>query len=261
MSHALGIPPYDGTLQDTRIQIAIGHITGMSFVHKFGANAAAGTTREDIWSEGGVYNWPTAAVSLRVAPGGNAADTSDGAGARTIVVEGLDENFNQVSETITLAGASASAATTTTFFRVFRSFVLTSGTYTGANVGDIDIEDSSVSPENKLAHIEAADGQTQMTHYTVPENKKAYLTNIGISSDSNKSFNIRVMQRQNADTVAAPFTSPRILYEVETLTQPHNDPIASFIELSEKTDIWADAKVKTGSGSVTLHYDLLLVND
>jgi hypothetical protein len=61
---------------------------------KFGANPAVGNGAfEDIWYNGGSYTLLTSAETVRVKAGGNAADDSAGAGARTITVYGLDENL------------------------------------------------------------------------------------------------------------------------------------------------------------------------
>ena len=88
---------------------------------KFGKNnSVSNASFETIWAGadlGGatVYTFATTAETLRVKAGGNAADTSAGLGAQTILVEGLSATYEEISETVTLAGASASAATTATF--------------------------------------------------------------------------------------------------------------------------------------------------
>ncbi len=103
---------------------------------KFGTNESVGTTFAHIWPLGGIYNWPSVATTVRVASGGSSNDAALGSGARTIVVDGLDENFDIATEEITLAGSSASVSTTTTFIRVHRAFVTEVGSYGGVNAGE-----------------------------------------------------------------------------------------------------------------------------
>jgi hypothetical protein len=64
----------------------------------------------------------------------NANDTSDGTGARTLYVEGLDENYNKINETVTMNGQTA-VLTTNKFSRINRLIVQTSGTNTGLTIG------------------------------------------------------------------------------------------------------------------------------
>ena len=109
---------------DHKLDLKRGFVGGQTAVHKFGGNAdiAASSTEDIVF--GGTINWLTAATTVRVKSGGNAADDDGGNGAQTIRVEGLDENFAEAQEDITLAGADASDVTTITFIRVYRAYVL-----------------------------------------------------------------------------------------------------------------------------------------
>ena len=116
---------------------------GITTQHKF-ANNPSLTTIEDVWATGGTYaGWITYTAAVRVAAGGNAADTAAGAGARTVYIEGLDQNWAVANETVTLAGGSASSFTSTTFRRVYRAYVASTGTYHGTNTAAISIQDAS----------------------------------------------------------------------------------------------------------------------
>jgi hypothetical protein len=136
--------PWGTSVQDAVDNyITNGGIPQRFTVHKFGMNLTT-ASGDAIWEPGGAYPYLTytgTAKAMRVKAGGNAADTAAGTGARTVTIQGLDENFAIAQETVTLAGASASAATTTTFSRVLRVFVATTGTGR-TNASTIDIEDS-----------------------------------------------------------------------------------------------------------------------
>jgi hypothetical protein len=247
-----------GDVQAHRIQVALSRITGAEGVHKFGANHVVGTTIEDIWTVGGIYSWPTSAQTVSISAGGNAADTAAGAGARSVTVQGLDENWHLAEETIATAGASASASTATTFFRIFRAFVATAGTYTGNNTGNIDIENDD--DNDTLARIDALYGQTQMSMYTVPAGKRAALISVTLTVGSNQLSNIRMLRRENADTVAAPFSAARVLFEADAFVGTEPIPLESVILLPEKTDIWLDGAAAASVASMNASYDLCLLD-
>lgn len=152
------------------LEVSKGNIPGASSVLKFGYNADidSGSTPEDVWSNGGIYTFPSSA-SLASIVSSSTNDTSAGTGARTITIEGLDSNYNLQSETITLNGTT-SVNSNNQYIRVFRAYVVTAGSGE-VNAGNISITVSSVI----VAHIPADVGQTQMAIYTVPAGYTAYL--------------------------------------------------------------------------------------
>ena len=100
-------------------------------------------------------------------------DAAAGTGARTVVVQGLDENHVPVEETLTVNGGAGSVE----FFRVFRAFVATSG-ISGTNEGTISIDQDLTT----VAGIRAVGspssyglGQTFMSLYTVPAGYTGYI--------------------------------------------------------------------------------------
>ena len=238
------------------VEVARGNVNGMVGNRKFGRNPSVGTTEEDIWAGGGVYPWPQAAETLRIAAGGNANDTAAGTGARTVRIEGLDNSMNEITEDLTTAGASASSPTTNTFCRVNRAYVLTSGTYTGTNTGAITIENTS--SLNSLANIEAVRGQTQLSMYTVPNGKTAYITALGVEVEGSKSADVYFYQRQGADVLAAPFTAKRILYAATGLSGNYTEQLHAHLVIPGNTDLWWGAAVSSGSTAVAVTYDMFV---
>jgi hypothetical protein len=234
---------------------------GQIVVRKFGRNVGVGAgSFETVWERGGLYTFPTSAEPLRVVAGGNVNDASLGTGAHTIVVEFLDSSFNVVQETLTLAGASASASTSTSAIRLIRAWVSSTGTYHGTNAGDIDIEqDTSGIIMGKLA---TGLGQTELAVYTVPAGFVGYVTRIEVSVGDTNSAEIRLMQYQSADDVLTPYGgSERLLWSIEDFSGSADDHLDAYIEVPEKTDLYAIAKRVTGGGSaeVSFDMDLLLV--
>jgi hypothetical protein len=240
----------------------IGRIAYESTVHKFGTNAAISTTYEDIWTNGGVYPWPTAAETVRVKTGGNVNDIdSTGSGARKIVVVGLNENWEQVSEEIALNGSSVSSATTITFIRIFSAYVTDCGTYTGSNTGIILIENTSST--NVICSIDATIGRSQQTMYTVPAGKTAYIVRLEVQAEITNTAEVRLFRRENADTIAAPFNARNLIHRVLDFSGSETIVLKSYEMLPEKTDVWADAKKATGGGDteVEVEFDIWLVDN
>jgi hypothetical protein len=157
-------------------QVALGLVPGFEQFRKFGDNDSVGTSGvEDCWPPGTVRVLPAAAgvvsvVSDDVNDDGNPAST----GALTVTIEGLDANYLEISETVTMEGLTP-AVTTQAFLRVNRAFVATAGS-TETNEGNISCSIGG----NLQTYIESLQGQTQQCMYTVPANKFLLITNYSI---------------------------------------------------------------------------------
>ena len=156
--------------------IALGEVDGTATFNVFGKNPdLADSTEETLWNQGGIYAFPTAArihniVSDADEDNGETPDT----GAQTVYIEGLDSNYDVISEVKTLDGTTP-VATANSYLRVHRLVVLTSGA-TGTNEGTITATaavDATVS-----AAITPGDGQQSQLVFTVPNEKKAVLASL-----------------------------------------------------------------------------------
>lgn len=158
-----------GTIEPFDLQVARGQITGHSSFSVFGYNADLDTAEESVWPDGGTVPHPTTASVLSIAST-NAADTADGTGARTVYIEGLDGNYNVVSETVVLDGETP-ANTTNTYLYVNGFYVATAGT--GAvNAGTI-----TAKVDSTLYDLIAIGYNNRTTaHYCVPAGYTGYLT-------------------------------------------------------------------------------------
>ena len=161
------------------LNVSRGKVRGAFHVIKFGTNDDVDGSLETIWDAGGLYTYLTTAAAVTVTST-DTDDSASGTGARTITVEGLDANYNQVSETLTVGGGAG----TTEFLRVFRAFVATSGS-TGSNEGTISISSGATT----LAQIRAVGsptasglGQTFMSLYTVPAGYTGYIFDWNVST-------------------------------------------------------------------------------
>ena len=228
-------------------------------VVKFGRNPSCGTTTEDVWLGGDTFTgWLTAAASIRVASGGNAADTAAGAGCREVTFECLDSEWDTVTQSVATAGASASSAGATTCIRVQRAWCSAVGTYTGANTGAMTIETTG---GTVVAVIAAGGGQTQQTMYTVPDGYRAWVTGGTVSVDATGSnvSRMRFWQRRDADDVSAPYAgTKRVAFDFDGVKGMNPDKLTVWSgPFPARTDLWASC---TGSANVAIsvHYEMIL---
>lgn len=214
----------------------------------------------DVWTLGTtvpVYPWPTEARPLRIRAGGNPADTAAGAGARLVVVDGLDDDFNPITDVLFPAGAAQSAQTVAVFRRVQLAVVLQAGTYSGSNVGAITIEDNL---GVALAHIPAQAGVAHMSQYTVPAGFRAMFTAVAITVPGNKAATLRFKIRRDADVVGPPATAALTVTQYDEFlgSELVDFPKRAAI-LEPKTDLWLTGNTLLGGGSsCSIEYQLEL---
>ena len=168
----------DGNILNTagaasNIPIAAGDVSGYNHINKFGATDGD-VTEGTVWDGNGgsvAYPYPDAGlVSI-------ASLTEVG---ETVIVDGLDADYNLQSETIAIGSTG-----TLTFSRVFRAQMSTV-----TNASDITINQGG----DLAAKILAGLGQTLMATYTVPAGKTCYILGIHLGSDK-ASVNSRMIYR------------------------------------------------------------------
>ncbi len=173
-----------GTSEPFELQVSRGQIAYHKNVFKFGNNPAVGNSLETIWSQGGLYSYPPTASVMTVSSS-STDDASAGTGARTVTVYGLDADYNEISELVTLNGQTP-VNTTKSYLRVNRMIVRSAGSG-GANAGEIYTGTGTVTsgvPANVYAVINgiAGSNQTLMALWTVPAGYTAYLLQYDISN-------------------------------------------------------------------------------
>ncbi len=173
-----------GTSEPFELQVARGQIPGHYGLFKFGNNTTVGNSLETIWAEGGLYSYLTAATVLKVSSS-STDDTSAGTGARTVQLYGLDGDYNEINELVTLNGQTV-VNTTQSFLRINRMVVRSAGSG-GANAGIIYAGTGTVTtgvPANVYASVNGVTGSNQslMALWTVPAGYTAYILQYDISN-------------------------------------------------------------------------------
>lgn len=246
--------------RDFLLEVKKGKIAGHSLVHLLGENTSVSTSFETLWGIGGLYPFPTAAATIE-AISTDANDTSGGTGARTIHVYGLDTNFEEIDEVITMNGTTATTATTQSFRRINLVIVEGIGVYGGSNIGDITIRVSGAGAN--LSYIEVGEGQSNIAVYTIPLGKTGYMLDASITMDSNKEIEVHILKREDADDTTAPMSPVVHIHHWVGITNPIiNDTFTANHVLPEKTDLWFNGlKTTAGTAHIDTESNLILVDN
>ena len=244
------------------IEISAGNVTGYSKVNKFGSNSAVGTSLSPVCGSG-FYRTPNAVVSLEVLSD-DIDDTIAGAGARTITIQGLDATGAFQQQTTDLDGTTA-AAVTGTWLRVFRMWVASTGTYSNQSVsgqqGTITLRVSGGGDTWAVIGVDDLGlGQSQIGVYSVPLGKVAYLRSFQYSVDTNKTVNLYFFKRESITDTVAPFQAMRLHSVYEGITGDGSFKFDTATRYDELTDIGFMAKTSTGTASVSVEFELILVD-
>ena len=187
----------------TDLAIARGHTAGYTAIYKFGYNPDVNGTEETVQAEGGNYVWLDNAVTV-FASSSSANDTGGGTGANTITIQGLDGDYNEIEESITLNGQTQ-VATQLSYLRVYRSFVTLAGS-SGTSGGTVYLGSSgaTVGVPNTVYASLGLGNQTQIAAYTVPAGYTLYLDDINFTaalSQANKTATCSFVSRDQGSNV------------------------------------------------------------
>ena len=168
--------------EHTDLAISKGHTKGHRTLYKFGYNPDVNGDEETVWAQGGDFPYPTSAVTMFVSST-SVNDTDGGTGANSIIIQGLDENYDEIEETVLLNGQTQ-VATQNSYLRVYRAFVTLAGT--GGTAGGIIYIGSSGATggvPNTTVYANLSFGnQTQIAAYTVPAGYTLYLDDINFTA-------------------------------------------------------------------------------
>ena len=242
----------------TEIAISRGHAEGYRLLYKFGYNPDVNGDEETVWSEGGDYPWLDSAVTMFVSSS-SANDISGGTGANTILIQGLDENYNEIEETVTLNGQTQ-VATQLSYLRVYRSYVTLAGS-DGTSGGTISIASSGATggvPDGTVYASLALGNQTQIAAYTVPAGYTLYVDEINFTaalSTANKRVSASFHTREFGSNV---FTTNFInVLQSSQLKQLFKYPQP----FAEKTDLECRVSTNTSNNPVAASFQGVLIKN
>ena len=233
--------------------------------HQFGRNVACPTTYAPV-TDNGFYRTPQvgAATSLRIKAGGNASDTANGSGARSVRIWGINQLGDEVVEIIATNGALASAPTVATFIRVYEAEVYESGTYgtqdAGSHVGDITIENAAGTQDWAQIQLNGFPAATTgIGSVTIPRNHVGLLMAVQLNVDLTKSTSLIILKREGILDSAAPYKPIQKVQEFLGVSSSIKIEFDVPIKFTELTDIGVLAKVSNGTGAVSVDMEILIL--
>lgn len=246
-----------GKNEPFELQVARGFIEGHRTVTVFGYNGDVDTSEVTVWPLSSIITHPAAALQMKVSST-SANDTSAGTGARTVVIQGLDANYVEISETVTLNGQTE-VLTAQSFFRINYAYVATAGS-TNSAAGDIYFGTGTVTagvPATVYNIIKYDFNNTVTGHYTIPAGYSGYLSQ-GLFSAGQASGSTQVRGR----LLTTGLDRIRRTAAVTTVNNGVADYVFEYpLRIPEKTDIEATGIGSANNNGVSCMFILLLTRD
>ena len=246
------------------LQVSRGKVKGAFKVTKFGANDNVGTSMETVWDAGGLYPWDEfdSATTVNIISTSTEDDEDqgggvEGTGAHRITIEGLDNDYNLVSETLITNGTSQRASTTE-FKRVYRAYVIKSGT-DDTNAGTISIRVGTTTVGQIRVTGGEGLGQTFMSTYTVPAGYTGYIYHWNISTA--KAYNLSA----DSDVYLVQRNGGEQSWRAQDIVHTNANSIERTytfpLKINEKTDIEVRGLSSTSGIAISATYQILLLKN
>ena len=244
-------PPHSVTVQGAYepfdLQVARGQIMGHSLQNIFGYQSALTTTAlYPVWENLSAYTYPVSATTMLLYSS-SASDTNV-----SVLINGLDANFNPISETIVLTNGATGVTTVNSYLRI-NGMALTTSV---GNVGKLIL--SNAGKTVTYAAINAGIGKSQAAIYTVPAGYTYYLTRadiqVALVAGGNGSVNYQVYAKNNVSGVALTVLQSSFvnLFSIRRVT-----PFA----FTEKTDLQWQAQTDTGTVHIGVNVEGYLIKN
>lgn len=243
----------------TLIRIANGQIDGFGHEvrHVFGYNGDVDSAAEEtIWTYGGLYTHLTEPTTLTLSSS-SASDTSDGTGARTVYLLGINGTGAEFAETLTLNGQTA--VSTVHQYTEIQSMTVMSVGSGGSNAGQLYLGTGTVTagvPANVYGHVAVGENQSMMGHFTVPLGYTGYLVS-GSMSSGTEGGSAYVTGRLKTKTNGITYTSAIVTFANGKADFNFKYPI----QLDAGVCITATALPTANNESISSYFQVLLIKD
>lgn len=241
------------------VAIVQGLFQNYSITNKFGTNSDVdiASLPEDVWEGGGAYTgFPDSTLETISVLSSSASDAAAGTGARTVRIFGLDGNYDEQSETITLNGITP-VASIGTYRRCYSATVMSAGSG-GVNVGVITARHTTT-VANIFVSMLAGRNQTNTSAFTVPAGYTAYMRFLHVA-----------LNQTTASASGEGYIWTRPFNGVFRTRRPFivsngfrlSDQIYGGLVFTEKSDIVIRiSNVSNNNTLITAGYDLLVVKN
>lgn len=228
---------------DVALDIARGLIVNTTSIHKFGAVPAMSQSQTGtVWDKNDTpYPWSAFdTAGILVAAQANASDNG-----KTVVVIGLDSDYNEISEEFTLS-SSGTVNGTSIFKRVYRAYMTD-----GANVGNVSFSRGGT----EVLRITAGKSQTLMAIYTVPAGHTGYLMQGNMSCQAGADATGDMFVRYAGQTAFRIGHS----FEVSGNGGDYNYKFSVPIAIPAMSDIDVRARVRSNNARIAAAFDIILI--
>ena len=226
---------------------------------KFARSSVLSTANITIWSKNTLYSFLASSSNLIIASDRN-TDATAGADANCITIQGLDNDYKEIEETVALSGFTAKT-TTNDFLRINRIIVNSSGA-NNTNLGKIsvlpDIAANTftaagvpTSTANVIGEILSVTSQTLQGVYTVPATFTAYLMEQHVSSAITKNITIELFARPLGETFQI---KSNVAFKDNTIDKSFSPPL----KFAPKTDMEFRGRSSSTAGNVALEFNMIL---
>jgi hypothetical protein len=232
-----------GTSEPFELQIARGQISYHSVRNIFGTATAIGTSYRTPWELANTNDLPLISAASQL----DIASSAVGDTTQIVRIVGLDANYDEIAENISLNGTTT--VTTTNSYKAINDFVTISGNCTGDVTAKIGA--------TVYAQITAGTGRNQAAIFTVPAGHSFYLARIDAFSATATGAS-KFITFNNKNT----FSDGRV-FNVATTTFAQRMDIMRVLpfKVTEKTTIEFQAKVNSSTAEVGIFGEGYLVQE
>lgn len=175
-------------------RVSRGLIQGKRNVNVFSFSENVTTVKEDLW-QGKILTPPVPNMihldneENILIKSTDANDSIAGSGARTVFIEGVDQDYNRISETVNLNGISG-VVTQNKYIGVNDLICMSNAVLGESNKGIITAEGNVSNRIQSVINIDQ--GQTHGSHYFIPQNEEALLKRIHITGEKNAEYQLNI---------------------------------------------------------------------
>ena len=244
--------------RDYTTDVALGKVTGATSWGKFGYNEDIDTASAEVIAEfGGGMNYLTTSETLDIVST-SANDDIVGTGVRQVVIFGVDENWDTVTEVVDMDGTTT-VTTSNSFIGVNRMTIFTSGSAL-SNVGYITA--SATTSTFAIASMPPGEGTTQQCIFYVPRDHTFLITWLyiaAIKSSGGGSPEVTFKSIVYSDDASAEFEIYRDTVDSSIENHVQLSPSEPIV-IGEKSVIWIEAETSSNNTSVRARFSGKLIS-
>lgn len=238
-----------GTIEPFQLQVSRGQITGHRAVFQSGFSSFVTSGQNyAVWNRAANYTFPSSASVMTL------SSSSTGDVGQSVLINGLDANYNEISEVLVLNGQNA-VTSTKSYLRINDMTVIvdspTGNIYFGTGALTTGV------PANVYGFISAGDNHQLAAFYTVPAGYTLYIQGGSVNAslaNQNKLVTINFFTTVGT----AKYAAAKIISSGGYQHYPYTPPLA----IPEKSDLLDTATTTDNTTStVTVNFSGILIQN